>query len=85
MFSFPVYNSWIKKQILTPLEQILALLEKNLSLLIQTSKDIEQQITQTHKIEYKSTLELQLQRIELQKREIQRYIPQLQESIDKLK
>ncbi len=85
MFSFPVYNAWIKKQIWKPLEQILALLEKNLSILIQTSKEIEIQISQTERIEYKSGLELQLQRIEIQKREIEKFIPELQASLEKLK
>ncbi len=47
MFNFNIYNSWIKKQILTPLEQIKDLLNTNLLKLEETLKQITIQIKET--------------------------------------
>jgi hypothetical protein len=47
MFNFSIYNSWIKKQILVPLEQITNLLEKNLEKLKENKISIEKQILET--------------------------------------
>jgi hypothetical protein len=44
MFNFSIYNSWIKKQIITPLEQIKDLLNSNLLKLKETLKQITNQI-----------------------------------------
>lgn len=85
MFSFPVYHSWIKKQIADPLEQILKLLEKNIEILEKTDEEIQDQISKTEKISNKSALELQLKRIHMQKRDIERFIPLLRKSLEKLK
>jgi hypothetical protein len=51
MFRFQVYNSWIKKQISTPLQDILALLESSRDTLLLTQENITDQITQTVKPE----------------------------------
>jgi len=85
MFRFEIYNSWIKKQIQTPLEQIHTLLLHNKDILTQTQKDIIIQIEDTKKSEYKATLELQLQRVDMQLRDIQAFIPTLETSLLKLK
>lgn len=84
MFSFGVYNGWIKKQIAKPLQQILELLEKNKTILEETKHEIENQIETTDKVDYRATLELQLKRVEIQIRDISRYIPMIEESIKKL-
>lgn len=84
MFSFQVYNTWIKKQIAKPLEQILELLEKNKDILGETKKEIEQQIEETDIVDYRATLELQLKRVEVQIRDISRFIPMIKQSIEKL-
>jgi len=47
MFNFSIYNSWIKKQILVPLEQIIDLLQKNLEKLKLNKINIEKQISET--------------------------------------
>ncbi len=47
MFNFSIYNSWIKKQIITPLEQIKDLLNSNLLKLKETLKQITNQIKET--------------------------------------
>ena len=84
MFSFEVYNLWIKKQIEKPLSSILDLLMKNKVILINTRNDIETQIENTKKVDLKSVLELSLQRVEMQLRDINSFIPQLEASIKKL-
>lgn len=84
MFSFEVYNGWIKKQIAKPLQQILELLEKNKTILEETKHEIENQIETTDKVDYRATLELQLKRVEIQIRDISRYVPMIEESISKL-
>ena len=84
MFSFDVYNKWIKKQILKPLEQIKELLEKNLEILQNTQKEITRQLETTQKEEFVSNLKLQLKRLKMQERDIEKFIPMLVESIHKL-
>ncbi|NCO31937.1 hypothetical protein GW891_04030 [bacterium] len=44
MFNYATYNSWIKNQILLPLEQIKTLLLKNLEILNKQNKDIDEQL-----------------------------------------
>jgi len=84
MFSFTVYNGWIKKQVSEPLQNILRLLEKNKELLSETDKEIQKQIENTPQVELKSPLELQIKRIHMQKRDIERFIPMLQAALEKL-
>lgn len=85
MFSFSVYHSWVKKQVSDPLENILKLLKKHRNIINETSEEIESQIQSTHKTEYRSTLTLQIKRLELQKWEIEKFIPILEASLEKLR
>lgn len=85
MFDFKTYNSWIKKQISTPLEDILSLLKKNQNILLKTQEDITKQVWASSKIENKSALKLQLKRLKIQLKEIKKYIPMLESSINKLR
>jgi septal ring factor EnvC (AmiA/AmiB activator) len=84
MFSFSVYNAWIKKQVSEPLASILSLLKKNLELLSQTEAQIEKQKSSTKEQQSVSTLELQIKRIHMQKRDIERFIPMLETALEKL-
>lgn len=84
MFSFDIYNSWIKKQIRSPLEDILSLLSQNKKLLEDALSDIEKQIEDTKKVELQSALGLQKTRLEIQYEKIVSYIPLLENSISKL-
>ena len=84
MFSFEVYNWWIKKQIANPLEQIKTLLENNLILLKSSRDDIETQLKNISRVEHSSALKLSLQRIELQIRDTVQFLPMLEESLEKL-
>lgn len=85
MFSFGVYNDWIKKQIARPLKQIKELLENNLLILQNSRDEIHQKLQHNHQIEHTSALELSLQRVEMQLRETNQFLPMLEESLQKLK
>lgn len=85
MFRFEVYNNWIKKQISTPLKEILSLLESSRDTLLLTQENIIAQIQNTKKIELQWPLKLQLTRIEMQIQETENFIPKLQNSIDSLR
>jgi bifunctional pyridoxal-dependent enzyme with beta-cystathionase and maltose regulon repressor activities len=84
MFQFETYHGWIKKQISKPLEDILSLLEKNKNVLEKTYEDIAQQIKNTEKIELQAPLKLQNKRVKIQLKQLEEYIPMLEESISKL-
>ncbi len=85
MFSFEVYNSWIKKQIGKPLEQIMKLLQHNLIILQEARDTVKQQIKETKKRDLQSVLELQLQRVEMQMQDVKNFIPLFEDSLKKLK
>lgn len=85
MFRFEVYNTWIKKQISTPLQDILSLLESSRDTLFLTQENIKEQIEQTEKAELQWPLKLQLTRIEMQIKETENFIPKLKNSIDSLR
>jgi len=85
MFRFEVYNNWIKKQISTPLKEILSLLESSRDTLLLTKDNISEQIQETEKPELQGPLKMQLTRIEMQIQETENFIPKLQNSIDSLR
>jgi hypothetical protein len=85
MFNFSIYNSWIKKQILTPLEQILELLNKNLEILKQSKISIEKQISETTDPSFKLPLVASKTRMEIKIEEIQKHIERINIYIEKLR
>ncbi len=85
MFNENIYNAWIKKQITVPLQEVYNLLEADLLLIDQSIRDINEQIETTSKKEYKSALEMQRVRLEMQKKDIEQFIPQLEAMLEKLK
>jgi len=85
MFRFEIYNNWIKKQISTPLKEILSLLESSRDTLLLTKDNIAEQIQETEKPELQAPLKLQLTRIEMQIQETENFIPKLKNSIDSLR
>ena len=84
MFSFDIYNNWIKKQVADPLRSILQLLQKNRELLTSTEQEIEKQKQETKEEQFLSVLDLQIKRIHMQKRDIERFIPMLESALEKL-
>jgi len=85
MFSFEVYNSWIKKQISKPLEDILVLLENSKQIISWSIQDINTEIKKTKKIEYVSVLKLQKKRLKMQLKNVNEQIPKLENSIASLR
>lgn len=84
MFSFNIYNGWIKKQIRDPLAQILSLLQKHQGILEDTISEIKKQKDASSTQEHISALALQIKRLEIQLWDIERFIPTLEKSIEKL-
>lgn len=85
MFSFEVFHRWTKKQIESPISDILKLLEKNKGILSESIEAIHNQIEKTENLSHTWPLKLQLKRLELQRKEILRYIPILEASLEKLR
>jgi len=85
MFNYSVYNSWIKKQILTPLEQILDLLNKNLNILKQSKESIEKQILETSDPSLKWPIIASKTRIEMKIEEIEKHIERISLYAEKLR
>jgi hypothetical protein len=84
MFRSEVYNSWVKKQIVSPLKDIKKLLEKNFHILDVSIDSIQKQLQDSLKAEFSSPLTLQKKRLEIQKRDIKIFLDQIQKYIEKL-
>ena len=85
MFNFSIYNSWIKKQIYIPLEQIVKLLEKNLGILKTKKESIKKQILQTKDPSLQCPLIANKKRIEMRIVEIEKHIKKINIYMNKLK
>ena len=79
------YGNWIKKQILEPIESILLLLEKNHAILMSTIESLTEQIRETSDSSLRNPLELQKNRLILQKESFERNIKLLKEYQEKLR
>lgn len=85
IFNFDIYNSWIKRQIYTPIKQIIELLETNLEILKHNKEKVEKQITQTNDISLQWPLLASKTRIDMNIIEIEKHISQMNIYLDKLK
>jgi len=77
MFNFSIYNSWIKKQIFIPLQQITELLEKNLNILKNTKEKIERQINSTTDQSLQWPLVANKKRIEMRISDIEKHMKKI--------
>ncbi len=84
MFNFWIYNNWIKKQILEPLNEIYILLKTNFDILKQTKTSIEKQIIETKEDAYKWVLTAQKSRLEMRIDELSKYMEMIQVYITKI-
>jgi hypothetical protein len=84
IFNFVKYGSWVKKQILEPIESILSLLEKNKSTIISTIDSLQSQILVTNSPSLKNPLILQQKRLEVQLENFDRTIQMLGSYKEKL-
>ncbi len=85
IFNFTTFWSWLKKKIINPLENILALLEKNKSLIESSISLLENQIKETPDSSLRWPLELQKRRFESQKEIFEKQILMIQGYLDKLR
>lgn len=85
MFNYATYNSWIKNQILLPLEQIKNLLLKNLEILNKQNKDIDEQLKNESDPSKSWPILASKRRVEMRIEEINIHISKMDLYINKLK
>lgn len=85
MFNYATYNSWIKNQILLPLEQIKTLLLKNLEILNNQNKDIDEQLKDQTDPSKSGPILASKRRVEMRIEEINIHISKMDLYINKLK
>lgn len=84
MFDFNIYNSWIKKQILVPLEEIKLLLQKNIDFFEKQISEIESQMTQNLDSSKSAALSISKTRALMRSDEIKLQIENIAKYIQKL-
>ncbi len=84
IFNFVKYGNWIQRQILEPIEEILELLTKNYKKIDSTIVNLESQIITTLEPSLKRPLELQKDRLILQKESFDRMMKMLEGYKEKL-
>lgn len=84
IFNFTKYDSWLKKQIILPMENLIEVLEKNEKILKNNIKSIENQILQIEDSSLQKPLELQKIRLENQLENISKTIINLKSQISKV-
>ena len=72
IFNFPKYDTWIKNQVLTPIAELISLLEKNENIVTNTISALNSQIIQTSDPSHQKPLELQKKRLQIQLEELQK-------------
>ena len=78
IFNFVKYGNWVKKQILEPIESILLLLQKNHATIEKTIISLDVQISETSDPALQKPLELQKERLLLQKESFERVMGMLE-------
>lgn len=84
IFNWVKYGNWVKKQILEPIESILLLLETNHATIEKTLVLLDSQIRETSDLSLQKPLELQKERLLLQKENFERVMGMLEEYKEKL-
>ncbi len=84
IFNFQIFNSWVKNQIYIPIFNIKKLLSKNLDIILKLESDLEKQIVNTNKDSLKLPLELQVKRLNIQKKQISKNINFIEIYLEKL-
>ncbi len=85
IFNFNKYGSWVKTQILEPIESILLLLSSNSATLKSTISSLEVQISETSDPSLQKPLILQQERLKMQVESFERVITMLEWYREKLK
>ena len=85
IFNFNKYGSWVKTQILEPIESILLLLSSNSVTLKSTISSLENQISETSDPSLQKPLILQQERLKMQIENFERVTEMLEGYREKLK
>jgi hypothetical protein len=85
IFNFVKYGNWVKFQILEPIESILLLLKNNHVTIEKTIISLDTQISETSDPSFQKPLELQKERLLIQKESFERVIVMLEGYKKKLK
>lgn len=84
IFNFTKYDSWLKKQIILPMENLKNVLLKNEEILNSTIKSLENQIIQTQDSSFQKPLELQKIRLQNQLENIIKMRENIENQISKI-
>lgn len=79
-----MYNSWLKKQIATPIIWIIELLEKNIKVLDNQIFENEKIVQNTENINNQNQIIFSIERLKSRKNEIEKHIFTMKSYLEKL-
>ncbi len=85
IFEFKTYNSWIKKQIISPLEKIISLLDTNKKKIEEKIQDIKDEANKQKNENLKENLNLAETRLSIRKKEIEKHIKNIKVFLERIK
>lgn len=84
IFDYNLYNSWLKKQISTPIIWIIELLEKNIKVLDNQIFENEKIVQNTENINNQNQIIFSIERLKSRKNEIEKHIFTMKSYLEKL-
>ena len=84
IFDYNLYNSWLKKQISTPIIWIIGLLEKNIKVLDNQIFENEKIVQNTENINNQNQIIFSIERLKSRKNEIEKHIFTMKSYLEKL-
>lgn len=84
IFDYNLYNSWLKKQIATPIIWIIELLEKNIKILDNQIFENEKIVQNTENINNQNQIIFSIERLKSRKNEIEKHIFTMKSYLEKL-
>lgn len=84
IFDYNLYNSWLKKQIATPIILIIELLEKNIKVLDNQIFENEKIVQNTENINNQNQIIFSIERLKSRKNEIEKHIFTMKSYLEKL-
>lgn len=84
IFDYNLYNSWLKKQIATPIIWIIELLEKNIKVLNNQIFENEKIVQNTENINNQNQIIFSIERLKSRKNEIEKHIFTMKSYLEKL-
>ena len=84
IFDYNLYNSWLKKQIATPIILIIELLEKNIKVLDNQIFENEKIVQNTENINNQNQIIFSIERLKSRKNEIEKHVFTMKSYLEKL-